>query len=140
MNEDRTAVLEARLQRLQDTLDNLAYHEVIEGYSALARLLGVSQPTAKKLVESGQIPATRMDGKVFVQRGDALRLRRPEAGHGCWEIHPAKGGYTLRCGALRAEVTGDRVVLTRHGRPVDIRQAEAVDTPEKFLSALMRNI
>lgn len=132
--------IEARLQMLQETVDNLAYHSVIEGYSELARFLNLSVPTAKRLVDSGEIPCTRVGGKIFVQRGDALKLRKPAPSRGVWEIHATKGGYVLQCGTLRAEVSGDRVLLTRSGRPVDIRKAEAVDTPAKFLAVLEKNL
>lgn len=137
---DNQAVIEARLQCLQDTLDNLAYHSVIEGYSELGRVLNVSQPTARRMVESGAIPSVRVGGKVFVQRGDALKLRRPAPARGEWEMHPCKDGYVLTCGTLRAEVKGSRVLLTRGGRPVDIRQGEAVDTPAKFLALLEKHL
>lgn len=134
------AIIEAKLQGLQDSLDNLAYHSVIEGYSELGRLLNVSPPTAKRMVDNGDIPSVKVGGKVFVQRGDALRLRRPAPVKGVWEIHPSKEGYTLVCGTLRAEVKGSRVLLTRGGRPVDIRQGEAVDTPAKFLAVLEKHL
>ena len=134
------AAIEARLQKMQDTLDNLAYHSVIEGYSELARVMNVSPPTAKRMVDSEEVPCTRVGGKVFVQRGDALKLRKPAPSQGVWEMHATKGGYVLQCGTLRAEIKGDEVLLTRSGRPVDIRRAEAVDTPAKFLAVLEKNL
>lgn len=50
----------------------------MDGYSIpqVADLVGVSRQEVREAVESGLIPAVRRDGRWWLQRADAERLRR----------------------------------------------------------------